>query len=151
VSSKTEKEAMIKQSTIDFIKSVEGVRDSVYKDSAGLDTIGVGHLLKKDEHFKIITDKEVDALLFTDLSEASNEVLHSVKVKLNQNQFDALCSLVFNIGTGRFRRSSLLVKINKNAPRAEIIKEWNEFRIAGGQVVAGLVTRRGKELKLFYS
>lgn len=142
---------MIKQSTIDFIKEVEGVEYEVYKDSAGLPTIGAGHLLKKDEHFTKVDEEEVNALLFIDLNASMNSVLRNVKVQLNQNQFDALVSLVFNIGSGAFSRSTLLVKINQRAPREQIVKHWAEWNRAGGKVVQGLVNRRAKELKLYFS
>lgn len=142
---------MIKQSTIDFMKEVESVRYKVYKDSAGLDTIGVGHLIKKDEHFTTINEEEVNALLFIDLNIAMNSIAGNVFVDLNQNQFDALISLVFNIGTGAFRKSTLLKKINQKAPRELIVKHWAEWNRAGGQVVKGLVERRSKELKKYFS
>lgn len=141
---------MIKQSTIDFIKSVEGVEYKVYKDSAGLPTIGVGHLIKPGETFTEITDKEVDALLFIDLNSAMNEVLRDVKVQINQNQFDALVSLCFNIGNTAFRNSTVLQKINQKSPREAIVKAWMMWNKAGGRVVEGLVNRRSKEILKYF-
>jgi lysozyme len=141
---------MITESTLNFIKEVEGVEHKVYKDSAGLDTIGVGHLLKPGENFTEITDKEVDALLFIDLNTAMNAVLRNVRVQLNQNQFDALVSFVFNVGTRAFFNSTLLVKINQKASRELIVKHWMEWNKAGGKVVAGLVNRRSKEVQLYF-
>jgi lysozyme len=143
--------ASLQKSTIDFIKEVEGVEYEVYKDSAGLDTIGVGHLLKEGESYKVISEEQVDALLFLDLNVAMNAVVLSVKIPLTQNQFDALVSLVFNIGVTAFRNSTLLKKINQNAPKEAIVTEWHKWRKAGGKIVKGLVLRRAKELKLYFS
>jgi lysozyme len=141
---------MIKESTIQLLRELEGVEYKVYKDSAGLPTIGVGHLLKKGENYTEITDAEVNALLYLDLNIAAHAIETNVFVTLNQNQYDALISLVFNIGTGAFRRSQLLKMINRNASRELIVKHWSEWRKAGGEVVPGLVNRRAKELKLWF-
>ncbi len=141
---------MITKSTLDFIKEGEGVRNKVYLDSAGYPTIGVGHLIKPGEKFTEITDEEVDALLFLDLNIAYKAIEKYVFVTLNQNQFDALISLVFNIGVNAFRKSKLLKLINTNASRDLISRSWAEFRIAGGKVSQGLVNRRSKEIKLYF-
>jgi lysozyme len=141
---------MIAKSTIEFIKELEGVKHQVYLDSAGLKTIGVGHLIRKGENFTEINDEEVDALLYIDLNISYNCVMQSVKIQLNQNQIDALVSLVFNIGVNAFKRSTLLKKINENAGREIVAKNWNEWRMAGGVAVPGLINRRAKELSLYF-
>ena len=52
---------------------------------------------------------------------------------------------------GAFKKSTLLKKINANAPRAEIEAQWKKWNIAGGSVNDGLVNRRAKEIKLYFS
>ena len=137
------------QAGVDLIKEFEGFDPQIYKDSAGHETVGYGHKLTKAEKdsgkFKNgITKKEAEDLLKQDLKAAEKAVNDLVKVPLNQNQFDALVSFVFNIGRGNFARSTLLKELNKGNYHAvpSEIQRWNK---AGGQVVPGLVNRRKKE------
>ena len=74
-----------------------------------------------------------------------------VKVPLNANQRTALAAFVYNVGDGAFKKSTLLKKINANAPRAEIEAAWKAWNIAGGTVNNGLVNRRAQEIKMFFS
>jgi len=86
------------------IAAREGTILHVYKDSKGLPTAGVGHLItaaeKKDYPVgRHITQAESDAWLAADLKECEDAV-NALDVKLKQNEFDALVSLAFNIGVG---------------------------------------------------
>ena len=71
-----------------------------------------------------------------------------VKVELNQNQFDALVSFVYNIGISGFKTSSALKRLNLQDFKAvpERMKLWNKVK---GKVSRGLVRRRAAEAKLF--
>lgn len=71
-----------------------------------------------------------------------------MKVSINQNQFDALVSLTYNIGEQAFKDSTLLAKLNKGDIKgaAEQFPRWNK---GGGQVLKGLVRRRADERELF--
>ena len=71
-----------------------------------------------------------------------------VHVNLNQQQFDALCSWVYNLGPSNFKSSTLLKKLNNEefSEVPEQIKRWNK---AGGKVLAGLTRRREAEALLF--
>lgn len=94
----------------------EGTVLKGYKDSKGLLTIGVGHLVKPGEPYTLggkITQVESDRLLADDLRETENAINSLVKVPLQQNQFDALASFIFNIGVGGFKKSSVLRKLNQ--------------------------------------
>jgi len=133
---------------LNFIKAVEGMKLTRYKDSAGLWTIGVGHLIKPFENYTTITEAEAMRLLAEDVAEAEIAVNRYVKVPLTQNQFDALVSFVFNVGSGAFRRSTLLTKLNAG-DYAGAAAQFPAWRKAGGVVVSGLVNRRNKEVALF--
>lgn len=85
---------------LEFITRHEGVVLHVYKDVAGLDTIGVGHLIRPGEHFTTITRDEAMALLAVDVKKCEGVLNARVRVPLSQNQFDALVSFTFNLGTG---------------------------------------------------
>ena len=136
----------IAKSTLDFITKEEGARNKAYKDSKGLWTIGVGHLIKADEQHLInetLTDDQVKDLLKSDLKWCSEAVESSVKVPLTQNQYDALYSLCFNIGGTNFAKSTVVKKINQNDIQgaADAILMWNKPEV--------LANRRKRERNLF--
>jgi lysozyme len=136
----------IAQSTLDFIIREEGSRNKAYKDSKGLWTIGVGHLIKSDEEFLktiTLTDNDVKELLKRDLKWCSEAVESSVKVPLTQKQFDALYSLCFNIGETAFKKSTVVKRINQNDLKgaADAIEMWNKPAV--------LIPRRKREKALF--
>ena len=136
----------IAQSTLAFITKEEGARNKAYKDSKGLWTIGVGHLIKPDEQYLItatLTNEQVEELLRSDLKWCSEAVESSVKVPLDQNQFDALYSLCFNIGETAFKKSTVVRKLNENDFKgaADAILMWNKPAV--------LENRRKRERALF--
>ena len=136
----------IAKSTLDFITKVEGSRNKAYQDSKGLWTIGVGHLIKTDEEYLLtatLTDDQVEELLRKDLKWCSEAVETSVKVPLQQHQFDALYSLCFNIGGTNFSNSTVVKKINQNDMQgaADAILNWNKPEV--------LINRRKRERALF--
>ena len=136
----------IAKSTLDFITKEEGARNKAYKDSKGLPTIGVGHLIKADESYLLnatLTDEQVNDLLRSDLKWCSDAVESSVKVALTQPQFDALYSLCFNIGETNFKKSTVVKKINANDMQgaADAILMWNKPAVLEG--------RRKRERALF--
>ena len=136
----------IAKSTLDFITKEEGARNKAYKDTKGLWTIGVGHLIKDDEKNLInatLTNDQVEDLLRKDLKWCSEAVEGSVKVPLAQNQFDALYSLCFNIGATAFKNSTVVKKINSNDVQgaADAILMWNKPAV--------LENRRKRERELF--
>jgi len=136
----------IAKSTLDFITKEEGSRNKAYQDSKGLWTIGVGHLIKTDEEYLLtatLTDDQVEDLLRKDLKWCSEAVETSVKVRLQQHQFDALYSLCFNIGGTNFSNSAVVKKINQNDMQgaADAILNWNKPEV--------LINRRKRERALF--
>ena len=136
----------IAKSTLDFITKEEGARNKAYKDSKGLWTIGVGHLIKDNEKDLItanLTNDQVEDLLRKDLKWCSEAVESSVKVPLAQNQFDALYSLCFNIGGTAFKNSTVVKRINANDLKgaADAILMWNKPAVLEG--------RRKRERELF--
>ena len=147
---------------LELLEQWEGFKTTVYKDSAGLPTIGVGHLLTKSElsSGKItingvpvkygdgLTEQQVTDLLAQDVQPAAAAVNSHVKVSLNQNQFDALVSFAFNVGVGAFTSSTLLKVLNQGQ-YDEVPTQLLRWTRAGGQVVQGLVNRRNNEIKLW--
>lgn len=135
------------QAGIDAIKDYEGVRLKAYDDGVGVWTIGVGHT-KGVKRGDVITMDQVDEFLRADLQEAEAAVRLNVKVPLEQCQFDALVSFVFNLGAGAFKGSTLLKKLNSGDydGAADELLRWNK---AGGRVLAGLTKRRISERIMF--
>ena len=140
----------INQAGLDLIKQFEGFRAVTYYDVGGKPTIGYGHLIKDGECFTKLTHEQAEQLLRQDVAEAEAAVKRHVKVKLNENQFSALVSWVFNLGEGNFASSTLLKVLNKqqyiNVP--EQILRWHRV---GRQPIKGLIRRRAAEAMLFIS
>ena len=94
------------------------------------------------------TPEQAKSYFKHDLAKFEKTVNESVTVPLTQNQFDALVSLTYNIGSGAFNNSTLLKKLNKGDYQgaADQFLVWNK---AGGKVMKGLVRRREAERALF--
>lgn len=135
------------QAGVNLIKSFEGCRLTAYQDSAGVWTIGYGHTsgVKKG---MTITEAQAEAYLKGDLGTAENAVNGKVTYSIKQNQFDALVSFTYNVGSGNFGSSTLLKKLNQGdiTGAANEFDKWNK---AGGQVLEGLVRRRAAEKAMF--
>ena len=133
---------------------VEGERLTAYKDVAGIWTIGVGHTDTEVKPGLAISRAESRRLLAQDVQSAAQAVASGIDVPLGGPQFDALVALVFNIGVGNFRTSTVRRVINEMnfdaVPAAWRL--WNKITIDGRRIVsAGLVNRREAELKLWNS
>lgn len=141
----------------DFLTKEEGVRNKVYKDQAGFDTIGIGHKIQKGEERLLsvtLSPKEIEDLFFLDIVKFEDAIAKSVNVPLNDNQKVALISLVFNIGTNAFQRSNLLRLLNQGKYREASLEfpKWKFITLKGQKVVSkGLEARRFREQLLFNS
>jgi len=138
----------VSQEGLDLIKKYEGFREDAYKCPAGVWTIGYGST-KGVEKGDIITEARADIKLNKYIDENVETVIDRyVKVPLNQNQYDALGSFIYNLGETNFKDSTLLKKLNgKNYEgAANEFKRWNK---ANGKVLRGLVKRRAEEADLF--
>jgi lysozyme len=128
-----------------MIQRFEGKRLKAYRDVNGLWTIGCGHLLPsgQDYHDLEWTPARVLEQLLIDTAGTQASIRRSVRVSLSQPQFDALASLVFNIGSGHFNTSSLLTSLNEKDyyGAAEAILLWNNH--------GTLLSRRQEERAVF--
>lgn len=134
---------------VSFIKGFEGYSSTPYQDVAGIWTWGYGHARRLGEDLPAsVTREEAEAQLEMDIIPAEKCINQVVKVPINQNQFDALCSFVYNVGGAAFSGSTLLKKINASQ-MDDAENEFMKWSHAGGKVVQGLLTRRQAEAKLF--
>ena len=143
-----ENKMQISDEGIDIIKHFEGCELEAYKCAAGVWTIGYGYIKGVQEGDKWSADK-ADFMLFKELEEEYEKYVNDyVNVPLNQCQYDALCSFVYNLGGNALKNSTLLIVLNSGNYEGvpEQIMRWNK---AGGKVLAGLVRRRECEAELF--
>jgi lysozyme len=135
-----------------FIAKEEGFVDHVYLDQIGVPTIGYGHALAEGEHFpRTITEAQGRVMLARDVAEAEGAVSRAVTVPLTQSMFDALVSLVFNLGPGQVMdaRSSTLLRLLNAGDYAGASLQFAAWRMGGGKVLPVLVGRRAREAALF--
>lgn len=127
-------------------------RTSVWVPGA---TIGYGHLIPKgqwDSYKNGITQGEAEALLDQDLAPFEAAVNAALSVKVQQNQFDALTILAFNIGAGSLARSSVIKLVNDPAARTSyknLEAAWKSWNKSQGKVMKGLDNRRQAEWNIY--
>ena len=143
----------ISEKGIGFLKAEEGERLSGYLDVVGIPTIGTGHTGTVDG-IPVSVGMKIDAaksteLLLLDLAVVERAIKRQVTVSLTQNQYDALCSLIFNIGTGAFSGSTVRRKLNEGdyPGAADAFLMWKR----AGSAVNILLPRRERERALFLS
>ncbi len=136
---------------IELIKQFEGLELEAYQDIAGIWTIGYGHTGDVEPGMRI-SEREAEALLRKDLKPRENSVGSLTNVNLNQNEFDALVSFVYNVGIEAYRRSTARRLLNRNnrMRAADALTWWNKATVGGVlREVAGLTRRRAAERALF--
>ncbi len=135
-----------------FVATNEGMFRNATWDNKGY-SIGYGHQIKPGEHFDgPISDAQASALLSSDLQKALLQVVSMVKVKLTNNQQQALADFVFNLGPGALKGSTLLRDLNAGdyAGAADQFKYWDKVLKDGHYLVdQGLLARREREAALF--
>jgi len=167
----------VSPAAIDLVKQFEGCRLQAYLCPANKLTIGYGHVLHPKDYalFNVpmarmgdiirfntagkkitiplhITQAQADNLLARDTAQVALFLASATQTPLTQHQFDALCSLIFNIGQGNYAQSTLRKLIDKpdfTAAAAEFDK-WVYATVDGRKTkLAGLVKRRAAERQLF--
>ncbi len=143
------KRMQVSEAGLELIKRSEGFRSAVYRDAAGVPTIGYGHRILRGESYPGgIDEAQGDRLLAADVQLAEEAVERLVKVPLTQGQFDVLVDFCFNLGTARLAASTLLQELNAGdyeGARRQLLL-WDH---AGRTIVAGLKARREAEFRLW--
>lgn len=142
---------------LNLIKAYEGLRLSAQSEplpgstSDRVWTVGYGHKTTASQGMTV-TEREATRLLHNDIQPIEDLIRNTVRCPLNQNEHDALVSLIFNVGEQNFRRSTVLQKLNDGdkLAAADAFERWTRARVDGKLVkLDGLVRRRAAEKSLF--
>lgn len=135
-----------------IIREFEGFRANAYLDTGGVWTIGYG-TIKYPDGTKVkkgdtCTQGQAELWLKNDCQWVDACLDKYVKVSINQNQFDALASFIYNVGETAFVKSTMLTLINKGDLKAAAL-QFERWVYDNGVKIKGLVNRRENEKKLF--
>jgi lysozyme len=127
-----------------LIQSFEGLSLKAYPDAAGY-SIGYGHFGAKQDD--VITHEEADRLFRQDVLKFETIVALVCPIA-SQQQFDAMTSLAYNIGTGAFAKSTVATRHNMKdwAGAADAFRMWNKSQ---GQELPVLTNRRERERAVY--
>ena len=139
-----------------LITKHEGLSLKPYLCPAKIPTIGYGNTYYSDGKRVTLLDKDITKQQAFDMfKEIANRFAKRVDAlvtsNINQNQFNALVSFAYNVGTGNFSSSTLLKKVNRNPDDLTIKDEFLRWNKAGGKVLNGLTNRRNEEADLYFS
>jgi lysozyme len=136
-----------------LIKEFEGCKLLSYKCPAGVWTIGIGSTRYADgspvKANQALPNEGAALMLLTKTVAAYEHTVNTVGVELTQNEYDALVSLCYNIGSGNFVSSTLVKMLKAGEPKSEVAKQFLRWDKAGGKPLAGLSRRRNAEAELF--
>ena len=140
---------------IKLITKWEGLKLSPYLCSAGVPTIGYGSTYYEDGTRVKLTDNSITKeraleLFKTTLKKYEQDVDAMTRDDINQNQFNALVSFAYNLGSQVLKGSTLLKKVNKNPLDKTIVREFRKWVNAGGKKLKGLINRREDEITMYY-
>ena len=138
---------------LELIKEFEGFSANAYLCPAKIPTIGYGNTFYANGT-KVKLGEQISKTDALELLEKivnkdfADKIFPALKVPVAQNQFDAMVSLAYNIGTGSFLKSTLLKKVNAGdfIGASEEFLKWNK---SGGKELLGLTRRRKREQDLF--
>ena len=139
-----------------LIQGFEGLSLVPYKCSAGVATIGWGATFYPSSKKVTMQDAPISLAtakwMFKETADKfAADVDKMIKANINQNQFNAIVSLAYNIGLAGLAKSSLLKKVNANPSDPTITNSFMIWNKAGGKVLNGLTKRRAIEAKLYFA
>lgn len=132
----------------------EGFHTRAYRDIGGIWTIGYGQITihggRPVGQWDTITKREAEIFVMDRIKSIYKNIVPKINRKLENHQYIALISLVYNIGEGAFGRSTLLRRINLKQGEDEITKEWRRWSYVKGKWIKGLFNRRVKETAIYF-
>lgn len=141
---------------LSLIAEFEGLSLKPYKCSAGVSTIGFGNTyyengVKVQMSDAPITKQRAEELLKHSADRYASKVANLLKKPVTQNQFNALTSFAYNVGSGALASSTLLKLVNINPNDAMISKEFLKWNKVNKVPNNGLTNRRIKESSLYFT
>lgn len=139
------------QKTVEFLEELEGFSPTVYKDSVGKDTIGIGTLWIRGMP-ETVTKAQAELMCSADCQKRIQQISNFVRVELNDNQWCAVVSFCYNVGINAFKNSTLLKDLNNSdfSAAGDQFLVWDKGTVNGQKVVIqGLYNRRVKERSKF--
>jgi lysozyme len=141
---------------LSLIAEFEGLSLKPYKCSASIPTIGFGSTYYENGtrvqmSDAPITKQRAEQLLQHTADRFASKVFNLLKKPVSQNQFNALVSFAFNVGSGALASSTLLKLVNVNPNDAMIAKEFLKWNKVNKVPVQGLTNRRIKESALYFT
>ncbi len=136
---------------LNLIKGYEGLRMAAHYSPSEQWTVGYGHT-SSARHGMSVTEGDAERLLREDVQPIEQLIADTVRAPLNQNENDALVSLIFNIGEENWKRSTVLRKLNAGDKigAANAFELWTKAFVNNELVsLDGLVRRRAAEKSLF--
>ena len=142
----------VSQNGLNLLIREEGLSLKPYLCSANMPTIGIGCTFYEDGRRVKLSDPPISKdraieLLKIVLKSFEQKVARVTRDDINQNQFDALVSLAFNIGTGAFDGSTVLKLVNANPTDSAIKQAFLAWRFSAGKPI--LLARRQREYGLY--
>lgn len=137
------------------LANYEAMSHTKYIDSGGVHTIGIGMTssdipdLNQWSWTRSLTTEECVQLYLKHLRKYENAVIDALEVEVSQHEYDALVSICYNIGTGGFRKSTFLRRLNNGRPKREVAAAFLMWNRDNGRTVKGLTNRRNAESKIF--
>lgn len=132
--------------------SFEGFRSRAAPLGDGRWVVGYGHTKSTREGSQVTQADALSILREYDLPPIEKMITEMVMAPLNQNEFDALVSLVFNIGSAAFRGSDVLAFVNsgEKLSAGEAFTAWRKAKLNDRLIIVdALVRRRAAEKALF--
>lgn len=133
-----------------FLTGLEGICTTFYLDSVGVKTLGIGVTKTEIPNINELpwnteySVSDIFKLFDKSLKRYEDAVNNTLKVSIEQHQFDALVSICYNIGTGGLRGSTFMKRINNKDTDKRIgdaIMMWNK--------PPEIIGRRNKERLLY--
>jgi lysozyme len=139
-----------------LIQGFEGLSLVPYLCKSKVATIGYGNTYYPSGKKVTMQDNPISLAtarwMFKEIAdEFAEDVDKLIKVKLTQNQYNAIVSFAFNCGISALKKSTLLKKVNINPDDITITNEFLKWNKAGGRVLNGLTKRRTIEAKIYFT
>lgn len=135
---------------IEFIKKVEGFESLAYRPfKSDKLTIGYGFTYvfgKPVIEYQSITEVIANQVLENLLCKIDEQLNKSLNAAISQNEYDAVVSLVYNVGAFKFLNSNTGEKFCRGENISAKFPLWVYFK---GRVEKGLINRRKQERKIY--